>query len=130
MDLSVVVGVLVGIAAAWIVLIALLWVLRPRDVRLVELVRVIPDVIRLCRDLLVDRHAPVRVRIATVVLLIWLVSPIDLIPEFIPILGPLDDIVIAVLVLRYVRRRLGSDNLRGRWRGTTEGFELLQGVMG
>jgi hypothetical protein len=45
-------------------------------------------------------------------------------------LGPLDDVVVAVLVLRYVRKRLGTEALRARWRGTSEGFELLRGVMG
>lgn len=130
MDLSLVLGVLAGLAITWIVLIALLFLLRPRDVRLTDLLRVVPDVLRLCRDLLADRGTPVSVRLAIGGLLVWLISPIDLIPEFIPVLGPLDDIVVAVLVLRYVRRRLGTDQLRARWRGTSEGFALLQGVMG
>lgn len=130
MDLSLVVGVLAGLVLAWILLIVLLWVLRPRDVRLADLVSVVPDIVRLCRDLLGDRKVPVGVRVAIGGLLVWMVSPIDLIPEFIPILGPLDDIVVAVLVLRYVRRRLGPENLRARWRGTPEGFALLRGVMG
>lgn len=47
-------------------------------------------------------------------------------------LGPLelDDVAIAVLVLRFVRRRLGPEDLRGRWRGTPDGVALLQRVMG
>jgi hypothetical protein len=55
MDLSLVLGVLAGLAITWIVLIALLFLLRPRDVRLTDLLRVVPDVLRLCRDLLADR---------------------------------------------------------------------------
>jgi uncharacterized membrane protein YkvA (DUF1232 family) len=58
------------------------------------------------------------------------VSPIDLIPEFIPVLGPLDDVIVAVLVLRYVRRRLGDDELARRWPGTADGYTLLAGVLG
>ncbi len=46
----------------------------------------------------------------------------DLSPEFIPVLGPLDDVVVAVLGLRYVRRRLGNDDLRARWRGSPGGL--------
>jgi uncharacterized membrane protein YkvA (DUF1232 family) len=65
-----------------------------------------------------------------VVLLAWLISPIDLIPEFIPVLGPLDDVVVAVLVLRYVRRRVGLEELRDRWTGTPEGFALLSRIIG
>jgi uncharacterized membrane protein YkvA (DUF1232 family) len=130
MDLSVVVGVLVGLAAAWVALVALLWVLRPRDVRLSELVRVVPDIARLCRDVLRDREVPLGPRLAIVGLLVWLLNPVDLIPEFVPVLGPLDDVVVAVLVLRYMRRRLGIDDLQRRWRGTPEGFALLRSVMG
>ena len=130
MDPALLLGVLVGLAAAWLLFVALLWMLRPRDVRLGELVRVVPDIARLCRDVLADRGAPVRTRIAIAGLLVYLVNPIDLVPEFIPVLGPLDDVVVAVLVLRYVRGRLGTDGLRDRWRGTPEGFGLLQRVMG
>ena len=129
-SLSLVVGVVVGLAAAWLLLIALLWLLRPRDVRAGALIRVVPDIVRLCRDLVVDRTTPLAVRIGIAGLLIWLVNPIDLIPEFIPVLGPLDDVVVAVFVLRHVRKRMGAVALRARWRGTSEGFELLQGVMG
>ena len=130
MSPSVVVGIVVAVVAAWVLLIALLWLVRPRDVSLRELIGVVPDVLRLVRDLIADRSTPIGVRVALVVLLVWLISPIDLIPDFIPVLGPLDDVVVAVLVLRYVRRRLGEEQLRRRWRGTADGFALLTGVMG
>ena len=127
---DVIVQVVVGLAVAWLAFVVLLVVLRPRDVALRDLLGVVPDVLRLVRDLLADRGAPLAVRVALVALLVWLVSPIDLIPEFIPVLGPLDDVVVAVLVLRYVRRRLGEAELRRRWRGTAEGFDLLVSVVG
>jgi uncharacterized membrane protein YkvA (DUF1232 family) len=119
-----------GIVAVWAVLIGLLWVFRPRDVGLGELLRVIPDVIRLVRRLLADRTVPRSAKVALVVLLAWLISPIDLIPEFIPVLGPLDDVVVAVLVLRYVRRKVGLEELRSRWPGTPDGFALLSRIIG
>jgi uncharacterized membrane protein YkvA (DUF1232 family) len=130
MDGRAILGIVVAILAAWALLIAVLWAFRPRDVRLVELVRLVPDVLRLVRDLLADAATPLPVRLALGGLLVWIVSPIDLIPEFIPVLGPLDDVVVAVVVLRYVRRRLGADELRRRWRGSSEGFALLSGVIG
>ena len=77
-----------------------------------------------------DRSAPRGVRVALVILLVWLISPIDLIPEFIPVLGPLDDVVVAVVAMRYVRRRIGVDDLRRRWAGTDDGFALLLRVIG
>lgn len=129
MDLGVVVGLLVAVLGAWLLLVVALWLMRPRDVRLVELVRLVPDVLRLVRNLLTDRTVPRVVRIVLVVLLGWLINPIDLIPEFIPVLGPLDDVVVAIIILRYVRRRLGDDELRLHWPGTPEGYELLSGIL-
>jgi uncharacterized membrane protein YkvA (DUF1232 family) len=125
-----VVAIVAGLLVAWVLFILVLWLVRPRNVGLSELVRLVPDVLRLVRDLLADGTTPLPVRLALGGLLVWLVSPIDLIPEFIPVLGPLDDVVVAVLVLRYVRRRLGADDLRRRWRGSAEGFALLTGVLG
>ena len=119
-----------GIVGVWAILVALLWLFRPRDVGLGELLRIIPDVVRLVRRLLGDRAVPLRAKVALVVLLAWLISPIDLIPEFIPILGPLDDVVVAVLVLRYVRRAVGLEELRSRWPGTPDGFALLSRIIG
>jgi uncharacterized protein (TIGR03382 family) len=130
MDWRTVIGIGAGILLVWAVLIALLWIFRPRDVALGELLRVIPDVVRLVRRLLGDRAVPLSAKVALVVLLAWLISPIDLIPEFIPVLGPLDDVVVAVLILRYVRRRVGLDGLRSRWPGTPDGFALLGRIIG
>jgi uncharacterized membrane protein YkvA (DUF1232 family) len=125
-----VVAIVVSLVAAWALFILVLWVFRPRDVGLAELARLVPDVLRLVRDLLADGSTPLSVRLALAGLLVWLISPIDLIPEFIPVLGPLDDVVVAVLVLRYVGRRLGHEDLRRRWRGSAEGFSLLTEVLG
>ena len=129
MDLRIVVGLVIAFLGAWLLLVVALWVMRPRDVRLGELVRLVPDLLRLVRSLLADGSVPGRVRIALIGLLAYLVNPIDLIPEFIPVLGPLDDVIVAILVLRYVRRRLGDDELRRRWPGTADGYELLGGIL-
>jgi uncharacterized membrane protein YkvA (DUF1232 family) len=124
------VGLILGLLAAWLVLVAVLWLFRPRDARIGELLRLVPDILRLGRDLATDPRAPFGVRLALFGLLAWIVSPIDLIPEFIPVLGPLDDVVVAILVLRYVRLRLGEAELRRRWPGTPDGYAMLSGVLG
>jgi uncharacterized membrane protein YkvA (DUF1232 family) len=124
------IGLLIGLLGAWLLFVLALWIFRPRDVRLADLVRIVPDVLRLVRDLLRDPNVPGRVRVALVGLLLWLINPVDVIPEFIPVLGPLDDVIVAILVLRYVRRRLGDEGLRQRWPGTPAGYELLHGVLG
>ena len=130
MNLGWLLGILIGLAAVWIALLLLLWLFRPRDVRLREALRLIPDLLRLIRSLLTDRQAPLGVKVALGFLLAWLVNPIDLIPEFVPVIGPLDDVMVAVLVLRYVRRRLGDEELRRRWPGTQAGYELLSSILG
>ena len=130
MDFSGLAALLVALMLAWVLLIGVLWLLRPRGTSLRALVAVVPDVLRLGRQLVADPTVPRAVRLALVGLVVWLVSPIDLVPEFIPVLGPVDDVVVALLVLRFVRRRLGEPELRRRWPGSVEGYELLSGVLG
>jgi uncharacterized membrane protein YkvA (DUF1232 family) len=130
MDLTLIVGVLLALAALWVLLLALFWVLRPKGVPVREILRVIPDVLRLLRSLIADRSAPLDVRLVLLGLVAWLLSPIDLIPEFIPGLGPLDDVIVAIVAFRYVRRRVGVEDLRTRWRGSADGFALLLRVIG
>ena len=129
MDLSPLGAIIVGLVAAWALLIVVLWLIRPRDVAAREVVRLVPDILRLVRDLIADGSVPGGVRAALVFLLLWLVNPIDLIPEFVPVLGPLDDVIVAVLILRYVRRRLGADELRRRWRGSESGWALVERLL-
>jgi uncharacterized membrane protein YkvA (DUF1232 family) len=123
------VAIFLGLVVVWLLLIAVLWALRPRSMRAGELMRVVPDIARLVRDLVTDPRVPVRTRLALVGLLAWLVSPIDLVPEFLPVVGPIDDVIVAVLVLRYVRRTVGEDELRRRWRGTDDGFDLVRRLL-
>lgn len=130
MDASWIVGVVITLVAVWILLLVVFWVLRPRGATLRDIMTVIPDLLRLLRSLIGDRSVPTDVRVVLVGLLAWIVSPIDLIPEFIPGIGPLDDVVVAIVALRYVRRRVGVDELRRRWTGTEDGFGLLVGVIG
>jgi uncharacterized membrane protein YkvA (DUF1232 family) len=128
--MNTVLGIVVAIVAVWALLLVLFWALRPKGVPVRDVLRLIPDVLRLLRSVIADRSAPLDVRIVLVGLLAWIVSPIDLIPEFIPVLGPLDDVVVAVVAMRYVRRRVGVEDLRRRWTGTDDGFALLLRIIG
>ncbi len=130
MDLGWVVGAAVALVAVWALLLLLFWLFRPKDVPVREVVRVIPDVLRLLRALVTDRSVPLDARLVLVGLIAWIVSPIDLIPEFIPGLGPLDDVIVAVVAMRYVRRRIGIDGIRSRWAGSDDGLRLLVRVIG
>lgn len=130
MQLNTVIGFIVALAVLWVVLLVIFWALRPKGVSVREILGVVPDVLRLLRSVIGDRSAPLDVRLVLVGLLAWILSPIDLIPEFVPVLGPLDDVVVAVVAMRYVRRRIGVDDLRRRWAGTDDGFALLLRVIG
>jgi len=114
-NLEVVVAIVVSLLLVWSLLLVVFWLLRPRDVSVRELLGVIPDVLRLLRSLIGDGSVPADVRIVLVGLIAWIVSPIDLIPEFIPGLGPLDDVIVAIVAMRYLRRRVGLEALRDRW---------------
>jgi uncharacterized membrane protein YkvA (DUF1232 family) len=122
------VAVLVVVAvfvAAWLALVAVIWVHRPsRDLALPAL-RALPDIVRLARRLLADPRTPTRHRVGLVVLIVWLVSPIDLLPEFLPGIGPLDDIVAAAVILGWVGRETGRARLREHWPGDATGFSVV-----
>ena len=122
-------GVAAGmVVLSWAVLLVAARRLPPGLLR--DLAAFIPDCVTTVRRLRRDPRVPRSARVAIVVAGLWVLSPIDLIPEFIPVLGPLDDVVVAVLVLRYVQRQLGEPELRRRWSGTPEGFRLLTAVLG
>lgn len=130
MDVAPILAIMGGLVLLWALVLALLLVFRPTGVQLRELIRVVPDVVRLLRSLIGDRSTPLDVRLVLGFLVLWIVSPIDLIPEFIPLLGPLDDVVVAAVALRYTRRRLGIEELRRRWSGTDDSFALLVRMVG
>jgi uncharacterized membrane protein YkvA (DUF1232 family) len=90
-----------------------------------EVKRFLPDVLRLVRDLARDRSLGRRVRAPLLLLLAYLASPIDLVPDFLPVIGYADDVILVVAVLRSVMRRAGPSVVRERWRGTPQGLAFL-----
>src|SRR5262249_40466245 len=82
-----------------------------------ELAALIPNLLVLFKGLMDDRRVPRGSKALLVVGAVWLASPIDLIPEFIPFLGPLDDAVVAALILRHVLRTAGPDVVAEHCRG-------------
>ncbi|MFC6094491.1 YkvA family protein [Saccharothrix lopnurensis] len=123
-------GVAAGLLLSWLALIAALAVLRPRGGLLREALRLLPDVVRLLRGLATDRDLPRGVRVRLVLLLAYLALPIDLVPDFIPVLGQADDAVVVVVVLRGVVRRAGLGAVRAHWPGTEDGFAAVVRLAG
>jgi uncharacterized membrane protein YkvA (DUF1232 family) len=109
----------------WLVLVAVIWLHRPSRELAMPALRALPDLVRLCRALLADPRTPRRHRVALIVLIVWLISPIDLIPEFLPGIGPLDDIVAAAVILGWIGRQTGTERLRELWPGDATGFTLV-----
>lgn len=121
-----VIGIVVGI---WLLLVALIWLHRPSRHLAGAALRLLPDVLRMLRGLVGDPATPRTERWLLIGLFAWLASPIDLLPEFLPGIGPLDDIVVAALVLRFVAGRLGRDHLRAHWPGNDDGFSMVERLL-
>jgi len=110
---------------AWVALIVALMIVRPRGGLAREALRLLPDVLRLLPRLAADRTLPRGVRVRLALLLAYLASPIDLVPDFIPVVGYADDAIIVAAVLRSVARRAGVQAVERHWPGTRDGFAAL-----
>jgi uncharacterized membrane protein YkvA (DUF1232 family) len=71
---------------------------------------------------------PRRARLAVGVAALWVLSPIDLIPEFLPLIGPLDDVVVVALALRYAARQVPREVLLEAWPANPVTIERLLGA--
>ncbi len=119
------IGIAVGIGLVWVALITALWVTKPESGRLRETLRLLPDVLRLLKRLSSDRTMERGVRVRLWLLFGYLALPIDLIPDFIPVIGYADDAIIVALVLRGVVKRAGAGSVAQHWPGTTDGLSAL-----
>lgn len=124
------VGVTGATVAAWLALVIALALMRPHGALLGETLRLLPDMMRLLTRLAVDRSLPRVVRVRIWLLLAYLASPVDIIPDFIPVLGYADDAIVTGIVLRSVVRKAGRDVVREQWQGTADGFEALTRITG
>lgn len=120
------VALLLAVVSVWVVLVGALWVVKPDEVRLREALRLLPDVVRLVRRLAGDRSLPRSVRWRLWALLAYLASPIDLVPDVIPVLGWADDVILVAIVLRSVVRTAGPGALERHWPGTSVGLGALR----
>ena len=109
----------------WLALVAYLWITKPDAASARDAIRMIPDIVRLVRRIATDRSLPRGVRVRLWLLLGYLAFPIDLVPDLIPGLGYVDDVVIVAAVLRSVVRRAGPDAVRRHWPGTDVGLSTL-----
>jgi uncharacterized membrane protein YkvA (DUF1232 family) len=123
-DLPLWADVLLVFIAVWIVVVVVL-VIVGRILLARELALLLPNLIRLFGGLLRDARVPLRAKIVLAIASVWLASPIDLIPEFIPIVGSLDDAVVGALALRFVLATTDGSVVRENWHGDPATLERL-----
>ncbi|MBC7518816.1 MAG: DUF1232 domain-containing protein [Microbacteriaceae bacterium] len=131
--LQVAISVILGLVVMWLILMIVLWLEQrkhPGQTKLRDLLRLAPDVIRLIKRLASDSSVPFGVRVWLGVLLVYLISPIDLIPDFIPVLGYADDALVVAIALRYATRRAGRAAVERHWPGSPAGLSAVLRLAG
>ncbi len=111
--------------ASWVLMVVL--AARLPEGTLKELASFLPDCVTTVRRLRKDPRVPRRAKLAVGFAGLWVLSPIDLIPEFLPVIGPLDDVVVVALALRYAARQVPPDVLFEAWPGKRSVMERLLG---
>ena len=127
---SIPVGILTAFAVIWLILAIALWVVKPEKGGVEDYLRLLPDLVRMLKGLAMDRSMPRQIRIAMVALLAFMASPIDLIPDVIPVIGYADDVILIAVTLRWVIRSAGTDALARHWPGSEDGLEAVCRVVG
>jgi uncharacterized membrane protein YkvA (DUF1232 family) len=122
-------GALIAVGALlflWATLIVLARQLPPGLAR--ELAAFLPACVTLVRRLQSDPRVPRSAKLVVALAALWVLSPIDLIPEFLPIIGPLDDVVVVALALRYAARRVPRAVILEAWPSDPRLLERLLGA--
>jgi uncharacterized membrane protein YkvA (DUF1232 family) len=119
-----------GLLLLWGVLLLLLWHARPPDLTVREALRLLPDLVRLVRRLAADRSLPRGARVRLWLLLAYLLFPLDLVPDVVPVLGYADDVVVVALVLRSVVRAAGAPAVQRAWPGESAGLAVVSRLAG
>lgn len=125
-------GVLLGIALLYVVLLVALWFYARKNPELTfkTSLLILPNLMALFFRLLADSALPKSVRVWTALLIAYLSFPIDLVPDFLPLIGYADDAIIIALVLRHVVRKAGPEALSKHWRGSDAGLTIVGKLAG
>ena len=124
MDLPLWAEILLILLAIWIV-VAVVLVIVGRVLLARELALLVPNLVRMFGGLLRDPRVPLRAKVVVGIASLWLASPIDLIPDFVPIAGQLDDAIVAALALRFILRTTDGAVVRQHWHGDPATLERV-----
>ena len=114
-----------GLVVLWLLLIVGLAIVRPDGTTLRDAARILPDAVRLVSRLSRNPALGRTTRFRLLLVVVYLALPIDLVPDFIPVLGYADDAILIGLVIRSLVRRAGPEIVRQTWPGTDAGLDLL-----
>jgi len=123
--LEIVIFSVTALVGTWAVLVLLARPLPPGVMK--DLAAILPACATTMWRLRHDPDVPRRAKAALVVAGLWVLSPIELIPEFLPVIGPLDDVVVAALALRYAARQVPREVLERAWAGESRLLDRLLG---
>ena len=119
-------GALVALWAVSVVAMMLLAARLPPGLAR-QVAEFLPSCVTTARTLRRHPDVPRRAKVALLVAVVWVVSPIDLLPEFLPVIGPLDDVVAVILLLRYAARSIPRETLMSAWPTDPRLLERLLG---
>lgn len=102
--------------------------MRTRQEILAEAVLLIPNLAKLLYRLLRDQRVPRKRRLAMTLVGAYVASPIDIIPDFIPVLGSVDDVLVLAFAVDYLLRASPPELVEEHWDGTQDGLELVRGL--
>ena len=128
--MQVVLITLAALAAVWLCFLAFLAIARPDTATIKSAMRLLPDTLRMIRRLATDTALPLSARLPVWLLVGYLAMPIDLVPDFIPVLGYADDLIVVAFVLRRLARKAGPAKIAEHWPGTAAGLQSVSRLLG
>lgn len=125
---SILIGLASALAASWLVITAALIVIRPKGASWQSVTVFFPNVLRLLRGIYRDPEVPRAVRVRVWIAIAYNVQPFNLIPDFVPVIGFVDNIMVTAWALRGAMRKAGAEGISRHWPGTQEQLALLERV--
>ena len=114
-----------ALAAVWLVLLFVAVRAKRRGQSVTEIVRLVPDLARLLARVSHDRTIPLRVRVRIFIAIAYNAQPINLIPDFVPVIGLVDNVAIILWAVRSTVRHAGPEAITRHWPGTPDGLATL-----
>ncbi|MBI2691270.1 MAG: DUF1232 domain-containing protein [Solirubrobacterales bacterium] len=124
------IAIVISLTVVWLVIALVLVVKRPDRETIAAVAKLPGELVSMIRTLLREDQLPRAARIRLWILLGYLISPIDLVPDFIPVIGYADDVIVTAILLRGTARSVGADALREAWPGSSDNLKAILRLCG